>query len=250
MSFVRGARTEARARLFYFPYAGGGAAEFRALAQYLPGHVDMCPVVLPGREHRLTERAFSAMPDLVDALVADLAPLLRLAPFAFYGHSLGSWVAFELTRTLRRTRRPMPSRLFVASRHAPHLPEHRPKLSQLPDAGLIEGVELRYGPLPAVIRNEPALLGLFLPTMRADFTLLDTYTYRDEPALNVPIEALWGTEDAMVPRSSAAAWATHTTSEFRLHPIDGGHFFHRDRKDETAAVLEPGLRALLAACRR
>lgn len=242
--FVRGHRPDARARLFCFPYAGGGAAEFRALAPHLPAGVELCPVVFPGREHRLGERPFDDMVPLVAALLEALTPLLRTAPFAFYGHSLGSFVAFELTRALRRARRPLPARLYVGARHAPHLPDPRPPLSHLADAGLLDGVEQRYGPLPRIIRDDAQLLGLFTPILRADFGLLDRYRYVDDDALDLPIDALHGATDGVVTRTAMAAWATHTTGPFRLHTLPGGHFFHRDCRLETAAVLGIGLDAL------
>jgi medium-chain acyl-[acyl-carrier-protein] hydrolase len=244
--FVRGARPDARARLFCFPYAGGGAAEFRALAPELPAGIDLCPVVFPGREHRLGEQPYKAIEPLVAALLEALTPLLRAAPFAFYGHSLGSFVAFELTRALRRARRPLPARLWVAARHAPHLTDPRPALGHLPDAGLLDGVEQRYGPIPRLIRDDPQILGLFLPVLRGDLTLLDRYVYRDEEPLDVPIEALRGTEDGVVTRSSMAAWAAHTRGAFRLHDLPGGHFFHREHRSALARVLAPGLEPLLA----
>src|SRR5262245_63225231 len=106
-------RPAASVRLFCFPYAGGGASVFRGWADCLPGAVEVCPVQMPGRETRFREPAFTRLPPLVEALAASLRPHLD-RPFAFFGHSLGALVAFELARRLRRDRGPEPIRLFAS----------------------------------------------------------------------------------------------------------------------------------------
>ena len=100
-------------RLFWFPHAGGGAA--RALR--LP-HAAICPVRLPGREARIAEAPFERMEPLVAALADAIRPYLA-QPFAFFGHSMGAAVAFELARLLRRRRQPLPKLLVASGARAP-----------------------------------------------------------------------------------------------------------------------------------
>src|SRR4051812_38568638 len=89
----------ARLRLFCFPFAGGGASAFRLWSQGLPLTVDVCPVQPPGRETRFREPAYTRLPPLVTALADALRPHFD-RPFAFFGHSMGAIVAFELAREL------------------------------------------------------------------------------------------------------------------------------------------------------
>ena len=70
---------------------------FRTWSDGLPADVEVCPVQLPGRGTRLMERPFTRLPPLVEALAQALVPLLD-KPFAFFGHSLGALVSFELAR--------------------------------------------------------------------------------------------------------------------------------------------------------
>ncbi len=235
--WIRNLREGARFRWFCFPYAGGGSPDFRALGTRMPADVELVPVLLPGRETRLGDTPIDDMGRLVTGLLEGLGPALRSAPFAFYGHSLGSWVAFEFTRALVRARRPLPTHLVAAARHAPHLPDTRPKIAHLPDAAFLDAVEQRYGPLPAVIRRDPQLMGLFLPALRADFGLLDAYRFVDAAPLPVPLSAWMGRDDAIVTRSQCSAWAVHTSAAFQLAEIPGGHFFLRDAADDVAQRL-------------
>jgi medium-chain acyl-[acyl-carrier-protein] hydrolase len=112
-----------RLRLFCFPYAGGSASLYRGWSERLPAEVEVCPIQLPGRENRLLEKPFSQLQPLVEALGEALLSYLD-EPYAFFGHSMGALISFELTRLLRRegcVR--LPERLLVSARCAPHLPD-------------------------------------------------------------------------------------------------------------------------------
>lgn len=235
-------RPEAPLRLICLSYAGGGTVDFRAWSDDLLPAIDLCPIVLPGRENRLGERAFDDLPSLLDAMVPALLPILRTAPFAIYGHSMGAWVAFELTRALRRIPRVVPIHLFVAARRAPHRPARLPALSGLADAAFVAGVQQRYGGIPDAIRNSPEMMALFLPTLRADFSLLDRYRYVDEPPLAVPMTALHGADDRIEDAADLRAWSEHTSAGFALHTLPGGHFFLRDARDEVTDRINTALR--------
>jgi medium-chain acyl-[acyl-carrier-protein] hydrolase len=239
--WIRAIRPEAPIRLLCLPYAGGGTADFRPWRESLLPAVDLCPVVLPAREHRMGEPPVGDLPALVEAMAAALLPVLRLAPFVVYGHSMGAWLGFELARTLRRIGGPAPRHLVVGARRAPHLPGRLPPLSHLPDPAFVDAVQERYGAVPEALRRSPDLLALFLPALRADLGLLDRYRHRDEPPLATPITALYGTGDRVEDPADVRAWREHT-DRFEVHPVPGGHFFHREAVDEVADRLNPLLR--------
>lgn len=121
-----------RLRLFCFPYTGGGSAVFHAWPDYLPEWVDLCPVLLPGREDRLRELPFDRLPPLIDALSEAILPYLDL-PFAFFGYSLGALIGFELERYLRRQQRPVPVVLIVFGCETPQCQSTRSPIYELPD---------------------------------------------------------------------------------------------------------------------
>src|SRR6185436_18636157 len=85
----------ARLRLFCFPYAGGGSSVFYKWSEILPPSVEVCPILLPGREHRFKEPLFTRLPELVRAIRQALESYLD-KPFVFYGHSMGGLMGFEM----------------------------------------------------------------------------------------------------------------------------------------------------------
>ena len=240
--WIRSVRNDARLRLLCLPHAGGGTQDYRTWQEHFPATIDVCPVVLAGRETRMSEPADTDLVALADRMVTDLRPLLREAPVALYGHSMGAWIAFEFARALRRQRMRAPVHVFIGARRAPNLPDTRPPLYQLPDPQLVDAIQERYAAIPQQLLDQPAILRMFLPTMRADFTLLDTYAHREEDPLDCPITAFRGSQDTVVQATGISAWRHHTAQGFQVRPIPGGHFFLRDSPDLLCDAILGGLR--------
>jgi len=213
----------ARVRLFCFPYAGGNSSLFHDWNQHLPGSVEICTAQLPGRGVRTREPAFTALRPLIETLGPAIYPLVQ-QPFAFFGHSMGAMIAFELSLYLRREYGLTPAHLFVSGRRAPQLLRHEPLLYNLPHDALIAELRRLDGtPLEAL--DHPELMELMMPLLRADFALVDTYEYRPEPPLECGITAFGGLQDHDVSREELEAWRRQTDSTFRLLMFPGGHFF-------------------------
>jgi medium-chain acyl-[acyl-carrier-protein] hydrolase len=224
-------------RLFCFPYAGAGASVYRTWGAELDPSVEVLAIRPPGREGRFTEPLLTRIEPLLDGLFPAILPLLD-QPFAFFGHSLGALVSFELCRRLRAAGRPLPEHLFVSGRCAAHLPPREENLHTLPDARLIEQVR-RYNGTPLEVLADKDLLELVLPILRADFAIHETYAYADEPPLDVPITAFGGIDDLTVPEDQLDAWRHQTRKGFRRLMFPGDHFFlNKERVALLRAIAE------------
>jgi medium-chain acyl-[acyl-carrier-protein] hydrolase len=179
------------------------------------------------------------MADLVEAL-GDAIHAYVDEPFAFFGHSMGAVVAFELARLLRGRAEPLPRALLVSGARAPqfrrgHVPPPEPAPSEFVD-------ELRrLEGMPPQVLDNPALLRVVLPALRADAAIYRNYIYADEPPLDCPIRAYGGTEDPNVRREHLEAWALQTSSSFSLRMFPGGHFFPQTAREDFLAALSQDL---------
>ncbi len=216
-------RPQARLRLFCFPYAGGSALIFRTWSDGLPADVEVCPIQLPGRGTRLMEPPFTQLSPLIQALAQALLPLLD-KPFAFFGHSLGALVSFELARQLRRQYGVQPVRLFVSASRAPQLPHRGLPVHTLPAGDFLAELRRLNGTPRAMLAHEE-LMQISLPVLRADFAVYETYVYPTEPPLNSPISAFGGLRDRTVSQSDLEAWREQTRVSFSLQMFPGDHFF-------------------------
>lgn len=217
-------------RLFCLPFAGGGASTYRLWPAALPSSVEVCPIQLPGREDRYREPALTSMVGLSRALSRELLPFLD-KPFAFFGHSMGTLVAFETARALRHSAAPAPLAMFLAAYPAPHLPLARAPIHQLPDEEFLREMRRMQGTPEAVLDNAE-LMAFVLPTLRADFEACDTYACPSEPPLDCPFFLYGGTDDREVHPQGLERWREQTSSAFSQRMFPGAHFFvqsHRDR---------------------
>jgi medium-chain acyl-[acyl-carrier-protein] hydrolase len=228
------------------PYAGGGNAIFRSWPKSLPS-VDFYALSLPGREARFSEPPFSTLDALIASAVEAMRPLEN-RPFALFGHSMGGLVAFEAARRLRKNNAGAPIHLFVSGFRAPHLPDPKPPLFDLPRVRFID--ELRRIAAPSFDPDRfPELIDLMLPTLRADFRLVQTYDYRPEPMLTCPITAFGGAEDSDVGERQLREWRQHTSGAFAIRMLPGGHFFLQTQAQALLREVDQQLRSTVQDAR-
>jgi medium-chain acyl-[acyl-carrier-protein] hydrolase len=209
-------------RLFCFPYAGGGDSIFRSWQQILSNTIEVCPVQLPGRGSRITESPCTDINQLVRDAGEALAPYLD-QPFALFGHSMGALLAFELSRHLRTEYSVQPVHLFASGRCSPQSP-NEPFDLKLFESELPEMLRRNNG-TPKEALEDPELMELVLPVLRADWALCKSYIYTPEPPFSFPITAFGGLDDRGVPRRFIEGWREHTTGPFVLRMLPGDHFF-------------------------
>lgn len=225
-------KRDAQFRLFCFHYAGSGGSIFRPWTKWLSSQVELVAVQLPGRENRLNEPLLHSM-ELVTASLADALPPLLDKPFAFFGHSTGALICFELARVLRQRALPQPRLLIASGQDAPQV---RPTVlrHQLSDPEFIEVIRGCNGTPDVVLRN-PALLELLLPRIRADGAVYETYCYEQQAPLDCRIVVLHGFEDSLVSSVGLAGWKAETRHSFHRYGFPGDHFFIHEAEE---AVVE------------
>ncbi|MDQ1831846.1 thioesterase II family protein [Massilia scottii] len=240
---VRQPGAQRRMRLFCLSYAGGSAASYYPWQAALDPAIEVCAIQLPGRGARLDEPPMRSLALVVETLaqVIDLGDEL---PFAFFGHSLGGLLAFELARYCQRRAGPVPERLFVSGSVAPRRRLLSRRLHELGDADLIAALR-QYNGAPAAALDQPELMALMLPTVRADFALAADYEYRSGPPLALPVSVYGGDRDPHVAFDDLSDWQDETTETIRLHRFAGDHFFIQSARDAVLAQMQAELMQMI-----
>lgn len=227
-------------RLICLPFAAGGVGAYSTWPATFAPRVDVVPIQLPGRERRLRDTPYSSMAPLVTDLFDTLAPLLD-RPWVAFGHSMGAAIVYELAR-VSTAAGCGPAHLVVSARRAPGSSLPHPPLFALPDNLMVTETERHYGPMPAALRENPSVLAPFLPTMRADYQLLDTWRAPTDCVLSCPLTAISGDADATVGLAALEGWGTLTTGAFRTQLVSGDHFAalraRHEIRDVVARVLD------------
>ena len=212
----------ASVRLFCFPYAGGGDSIFHSWQRFLSDTIEVCPVQLPGRGSRITEPPCTEINKLIPLVGQALAPHLD-KPFGLFGHSMGALIGFELAHYLRRECNAEPVHLFVSGRGSPQI-RNEPIDLKLFDAAGPEVLRRNNGTPEEVLEN-PELMELVLPVLRADVTLCNSYIYSRKPPFSLSLTAFGGLDDHGLTRHGLEGWREHTTGRFALRMFPGDHFF-------------------------
>ena len=216
-------RPHARVRLFCFPFAGGAASAYRTWNRDLPDSIDVCPVQLPGRETRMREPLLRDMPSLVAALAEGLKQYDDL-PYAIFGHSMGARIGFELARHWRRSGRGEPRHFFASAARPPSRGAGKTIRHLLSDALLTEQIR-QIGGTHELVLQDQALMQIFLPILRADFMLHETYRYLPDEPLTCGLTVLAGEHDEEVSLAELQFWRQETLGEFTCRSIPAGHLF-------------------------
>lgn len=226
-------------RLFCFPYAGGGTRIFRHWHNHLSNNIEICAIRLPGREGRFSEEPCTNLSHLVENITPHLLPYLD-KPFAFLGHSLGALVCFEVAHQLRQNYGINPLHLFASAHSAPQIPGLTPPLYQLPEPEFIKEINKLNG-TPKEVLQDKELMQLLIPILRADFEILETYTYTAKRALNCPITVFGGLNDPEANETELAAWCQQTNQSFEQYMFPGDHFFIHSAESDIFPIVERSL---------
>jgi surfactin synthase thioesterase subunit len=232
-----------RLRMYCFSYAGGSAASFTPWQSMVNRQVEICAVQLPGRGMRFREPNVDSLPLLIEQLAQAVVPKDKM-PFVFFGHSMGGLIAFELTRYCKRHRLASPKHLFVSGCDAPQHRKPSRRLHELDDDGLINALKDYNGTPPEILCNRE-IMELVIPSIRSDFTMVETYRYNADRPLDLPITVLAGKSDVHLSPLQTQGWQRETTHRCDLKWFDGDHFFINSERQAVLDCVNAALNDML-----
>jgi len=230
-------RPEAGTLLICFPHAGGGANGFRSWADLLPPSVGLAAVQYPGRQDRYGEAFTGDLPTMTDEIARAVVNDFAGRRLAFFGHSLGATIAFEVAMRLRYLPG-APTRLFASAAKAPG-DRVSSNFAAFTDAELKGFVRRLRGGDDPMLADE--LWCWLAPTLRKDLSMLDTYRYQQGERLACPITAIAGDRDLTATAADLRRWADYTTDAFDIHLFPGGHFYLEAQPEQLTALLTEGI---------
>lgn len=237
----------AKARLFCFPYAGGGLASFRAWSQRLDDSVEVVAVEPPGRGTRINETAVDDLDTFVERLLPEMVDWLD-RPAAFFGHCLGGLTMFATLCALPEGCAHFIKHSFACGVKPPHLLKRRGEFEDnlvydmmlhrefdisvplYAQADEIFADMIRHFDIPAANKmlEIPTLRKVLLPTIRAEFGMAYNYEYQPVEPFSFPISSFVGDSDPWVSEEDSAGWGELTRGGFTNHVRKGSHFLMAD----------------------
>ncbi|MEK3902763.1 thioesterase II family protein [Paenibacillus sp. FSL R7-0179] len=232
--------------LFCLPHAGASASIYAKWRPFLNASIVLYPVELAGRGKRLNENQYNSLEEAIDDIYIQIKPLLK-SPFALFGHSMGSLLAYELSCKIKQQDGLEPVHLFVSGRKAPQCPSSKRLINLLPDDEFTREIKKLRGTPEEIFQNKE-LFDFFKPILRADYKMIEEY----EPPvrdfiLSCGVSVLNGTEDNIA-IEELTAWKQLTTGEFNITDFEGGHFFIYENVSSIVHQINEVIRVKVSNC--
>jgi surfactin synthase thioesterase subunit len=229
-------------RLICLPYAGGSISTYANWINEVPEGVEIIAVQPPGRGVRFIEPPFDSMHALVESLFSALTPILT-EPYVVFGHSLGSWVSYELLKKIQKNNLTLPVHFFASGARAPHIEKKKENIHALPDEQFKERLKKLNGTPQSIIENHE-LMDFLMPVLRADFKIANDYCAAfDEVGCSVTV--IGGNNDTEISIEELHAWKTLFTEPTEIEIVEGDHFFVDNNVQQTLSIVNSKLSVLL-----
>ncbi|NWX21890.1 SAST synthase, partial [Aegotheles bennettii] len=228
-------RPDALCRLICFPWAGGGTSQLAQWGKLFNSAIEVSSIRLPGRESRFKEPFAKDMTSIVNEITSALLKELQEKPFAFFGHSFGSYISFAVALHLKEKYGLEPIHLFVSGAHAPNseafLPIKSAPICDSKDEDILRYIEVLEGTPSELLQNEDIKKHLIL-TFREDIRVLQTFSF-EKAEKNIPlscdITCFDGSEDKP---HDLEAWHDLTSGDTSFYKFPGGHFYLLEPSNE------------------
>lgn len=212
--------------LFGIPYAGGSAAAiYGKWTKYLGDNIQLVPLELAGHGRRTNENFHDNIADAVADMLTTVKEIARSNTYAFYGHSMGCVLVYELLKAIGKAGLPEPQTVFLSGRNPPDHIYARKDIHCLSDDAFLAEIK-KVGGTPLEFFEIPSLVQMFLPVLRADYRLIERYCYTEPRYITSANLIFFSSDmDPLVTQPHAKEWSQYTNSHFESHHFSGGHFF-------------------------
>ncbi|CAH1206495.1 Linear gramicidin dehydrogenase LgrE [Paenibacillus plantiphilus] len=232
-------------KLFCFPYAGGSAYSYNDWNGWFHKSIQLIPIELSGRGSRFEDSLYDNFDEAVQDLYVQIKPHLDGTPFAFFGHSMGSLLSFELARLLIQNNDRTPELLFFSGCTAPHKVKREKLLHTLDDREFLEEIKKMEGTPSDFFQNDE-LMAFYLPILRNDFRIVEQYVYKEmDVRFPCSIMILHGSEEKGM--EGVKEWGKFTCKRSSIHVFPGGHFFIHKEAQQVARRINNTLLSIISA---
>lgn len=222
--------------LFCLPYAGGSEAIYYKWENHLHPSIQLIPIALKGRGKRFGEIFYESLEQAVDDIFENIKDKIVDNDYAIYGHSMGGLLAYELYYKISELNIKKPTHIFFSGCGAPSIIRERENTYTLSDCDLMKKI-MKKGGTPEELMNNQELLQIFVPIIRSDYKIIETYNYEErENKIECDVSILNGKQDS-IKLEEIVAWEKHVSKGFNVYNFNGNHFFINSNAENITSII-------------
>lgn len=226
-------------KLFCFPFSGGSSSVYFSWFKNLDKNIELYPVELAGRNKRFSEPLIDSIEITIEDILLKNSQAVQ-SPYALFGHSLGCLIIYELLRVLLDRQFPAPQHVFLSGGAPPHFKEPT-FIHTLSDQDFLKEI-FKMGGLSQQFLDNKEIQKIFLPILRSDFKMFETYKVSKEQLIfPCPLTILAGNRDCTLSLDIAKEWAKYTEHSCEFIVYEGDHFFIKEHYNAITHLINKTL---------
>lgn len=212
-------------KLVCIPYAGGSVYCYNRWNKYLDSSIEMVFLELKGRGKRFNEEFDDSMREVVDDLYYQMKDIIHDGNYAIFGHSMGSIIAYELTKKIQGESDKTPLHVIYSGCISP---KYKSPVTYLYNAPIeeLKAYFITLGRTTEEVFNNEELSKIFIPIIRSDLKILNGYKFdQNTRKLTCNASVFWGDKDFVVDCNKIVDWQTYHIPNINFYRFSGGHFY-------------------------
>jgi len=224
-------------KLFCFPYAGASATIYSKWNRYIPDGIELIPIELSGKGGRMGEKLYNSLDEAIEDIYKLLIKHINDSPYCLFGHSLGALIAYELYQKLKKKNKNLPSMLFISGSSPPH--RKKSGIHHLLADKEFKEYIITMGGIPKELIEDEMLFDYFLPALRCDFKMVETYSFShgNHVPIDTGLAVLYGKSDPLVDPQEVKEWEDYMQGEFFTKSFDGDHFYINEQTENVVNFI-------------
>lgn len=215
-------------KLFFVPHAGGSAMGYMRFKSFIDkDYVEIIPLEPAGRGRRIAEKCFTTVEESARDLFQIVKENTKDAEYAFFGHSLGTLLAYEIAMIAKEEGWKPPKHIIFSGRVSPSSKSIIPEIYKYPDDEFLKKFN-ELQPISEMWSENVQLLKMMMPILRTDVLMSEQYIYKEKGKLDCDISVFYGQEDRLVDEKVLGEWKNHTSKSCNVVMFKGGHFYFND----------------------
>ncbi|RDY30278.1 thioesterase II family protein [Lachnotalea glycerini] len=223
-------------KVICLPHAGGMAVSYKCFEKYADDNIQFINIELPGHGTRCDENLCNSLEEIVEDIYFQIQDEIYKEDYVILGHSMGSWLAYELYYKIKEENNTLPLQLFLSGNTSPFYERKEGTTTLLSDDEFIENI-IKKGLTAKEIFQNDELRAIFLPVLKSDFIILENYKPDESRALiECGITVMGGLQDTSMGKK-IEAWKSMTSKEYNIYYFEGDHFYLFYNAEEMVEII-------------